>query len=144
MFPFNSPSNRKSNMTSVMSFDENNNIQDSFVIDQFAGKDFCLNQFGFPSSDITLIEKAATQKEFEVLASRLQEIEVPKVDNSKKSDRDLIKDLMPAWIQTPSEIAKFADYYNELHPVEENIDVESQINSENDKSVVESPESQES
>ena len=121
MFPFNEPLNRSKNSTSVINFDEDGNIKDSFVVDQFPGKEFCIGEFGFPLSDIALIEKAQTQKEFELLASRLQEIDVPKIDNSKKSDQDIIKNLMPAWVQSPSEIAKFADYYNELNPVEKEV-----------------------
>lgn len=143
MFPFNEPLNRLKNSTSVINYDEDGNIVDSFVVDQFPGKEFCIGQFGFPLSDIALIEKAQTQKEFELLASRLQEIEVPNIDKSKKSDQDIIKNLMPAWVQSPSEIAKFADYYNELNPVEKEKIDESKV-VEDGKVDVQSPDSSES
>ena len=144
MFPFNHPLNRSKNSTSVINYDEDGNIVDSFVVDQFPGKDFCIGEFGFPLSDIALIEKAQTQKEFELLASRLQEIEVPKIDKSKKSDQDIIKNLMPAWIQSPSEIAKFADYFNDLNPVEKEKITNAENTVADGKFDVSAPESQES
>lgn len=92
--------------------------RDCVVVDQTRSKRDYANEAGFIANDIYLINKATTQQEFELLAARLQEIGVKQVDNSKKSDKDLILDIMPAWVQTPSEVARFADYFNAVHPVD--------------------------
>lgn len=91
-------------------------------IDQFNSEDFNLSSNGFPANDITLLLRASTQKEFDLIASRLQEIKVSQPDNKGKSDKQLVAELMPSWIQFPAEIDRFMDYFNGLHPVAAPID----------------------
>lgn len=88
------------------------------AIDQFYAQEFCIGPNGFPESDITLLMRATTQKEYEMIAARLQEIKKTNPDNSKKSDKQIISEIWPRGFQTPSEIDSFMEYFNQTHTVE--------------------------
>ena len=85
-------------------------------IDQFNAKPFNYGANGLPASDITLLARATSQKEFELVLSRLREIRVSQPDNSKKSDRQIALEIMPSWVQTPSEVSNFIDYMKAVSP----------------------------
>lgn len=86
-------------------------------VDQFSSQDFNRSFVSnLPANDITLLSRATSQREFDMVLSRLNEIRLNQPDNSKKSDKQIVSEIMPSWVQSPSEIERFMDYYNSLHP----------------------------
>lgn len=86
-------------------------------VDQFSSQDFNRSFVSnLPANDITLLSRATSQREFDLVLSRLNEIRLNQPDNSKKSDKQIVSEIMPSWVQSPSEIERFMDYYNSLHP----------------------------
>lgn len=86
-------------------------------VDQFSSQDFNRSFVSnLPANDITLLSRATSQREFDMVLSRLQEVRINQPDNSKKSDKQIVSEIMPSWVQSPSEIERFMDYYNSLHP----------------------------
>lgn len=91
------------------------------VVSEFEQQDFCLNEFGWVANDVSLLMKASTQQEYDLIAQRLQEIKKNNPDTSKMSDGDIIKSIWPRFYQSPSEISNFMDYYNSNNPVPQNV-----------------------
>ena len=87
-------------------------------IDQFPSQEFNKGSNGWPANDITLLARATSQKEYEMILARMQEIKIDQPDNSKKSDKQIVSEIMPSWVQSPAEIDRFMEYYNSLHPNE--------------------------
>lgn len=86
-------------------------------VDQFSSQDFNRSFVtNLPANDITLLSRATSQREYDMILSRLTEVRVNQPDNSKKSDKQIVSEIMPSWVQSPSEIERFMDYYNSLHP----------------------------
>lgn len=86
-------------------------------VDQFSSQDFNRSFVSkLPANDITLLSRATSQREYDMILSRLTEVRVNQPDNSKKSDKQIVSEIMPSWVQSPSEIERFMDYYNSLHP----------------------------
>lgn len=79
-------------------------------IDQYASQDFNRGFNGLPANDLTLLERAQTLAEAQLVASRLSEIRSTS-DLSDLSDREIVARIKPAWVQTPAEIDRFMDYY---------------------------------
>lgn len=84
-------------------------------IDQFNSQEFNLVN-GLPASDLTLLSRASSKADYELILSRLQEIKSENI-NKDKSDKQIISEMMPAWVQTPAQIDRFVEYYNRTHPV---------------------------
>lgn len=78
-------------------------------VDQFASKDFNLNEFGHIQNCINQYIRAETDKERQQL---LQAIQVLEPDNSNvgKSVDDIIREVVPKTVQEPSEIDRYVDY----------------------------------
>lgn len=86
-------------------------------VDQFSSQEFNRSFVtNLPANDITLLARATSQREYDMILSRLQEVRINQPDNSKKSDKQIVSEIMPSWVQSPSEIERFMDYYNSLHP----------------------------
>lgn len=85
-------------------------------IDQFNSQEFNRGNNGLPANDITLLMRAQSQAEYDMLAARLQEVRKTEPSNDGKSDSDIIKAIWPRSAQTPSELNKFMDYYNKVNP----------------------------
>lgn len=86
-------------------------------IDQFPSQDFNRGANGLPASDITLLSRATSSREYDMILARLKEVQLQQSDNSKKTNIQIISEIMPSWVQTPSEIDKFMDWYNTMNPV---------------------------
>lgn len=96
--------------------DSKGHLRGHVAIDQFNAQECNIGFNGFPANDITLLSRASSENEYNLIISRLQEIQLDNPDNSNKTDKQIILDIMPSWIQSPSEIDKFMDYYNRIHP----------------------------
>lgn len=79
-------------------------------VDQYPAQDFNKGLNGLPANDLTLLERAQSAQEVELILSRLQELR-SQSKNVGKSDAELICEIVPRWVQTPSEIDKFMEYY---------------------------------
>lgn len=79
-------------------------------VDQYPSQEFNCNRAGWTSNDLSLLERASTLAESERILARLQSIRANNPSNAGKSDADLIREIKPAWVQTPSEIDKFMRY----------------------------------
>lgn len=97
--------------------DKNKNAVNAIPVDQFNSQEFNLGLNGLPASDITLLARAQSIKEYELILSRLQEVRTKNPNNKGKSDKQIIGEMMPSWVQTPAEIDKFVDWYNASHPI---------------------------
>lgn len=86
-------------------------------VDQFPAESFNKNAGGWIASDVTLLMRATTQQEYEMIAARLQEVKKQNPDTSKMSDQEILKTIWHRGAQTPSEIESFMDYYNKVNPV---------------------------
>lgn len=91
------------------------NCLNVFAVDQFASQSFNRGFNGLPASDITLLARAQSIVEYDMILSRLKEM---KPDNAPSglTDKQYLSRLIPNWVQWPSEIDHFMDYYNQLHP----------------------------
>lgn len=86
----------------------------SLPVDQFNVRDFNLNKFGWPKSDITLLVEVTQSKSFDVdrynaLASRIHMLRAEPKNN--KSVEQLIHEWRPNWMQTVTEEQTFREYY---------------------------------
>ena len=97
--------------------DEHGNRRFVRPIDQFNSQSFNVGFNGLPANDITLLARAQSLKEYEVILSRLQEVKSSGVNNKGKTDKQIIGEMMPSWVQSPAEIDKFMSWYNDTHPV---------------------------
>lgn len=87
------------------------NYDDSPVpVDQYAAQDFNRGVNGLPANDLTLLERAQSLAEAQLVASRLQELKL-NTDMSDLPDREIVARIRPTWCQTPAEIDRFLDYY---------------------------------
>lgn len=82
-------------------------------IDVRPSMDAMLNAAGWPANEITLLMKLQSDDPDSALARSLENslIEIPhaRVDNSGKSDRDLINGIIPKHVQTLGEYMKYLD-----------------------------------
>lgn len=80
------------------------------AIDQYPSEDFNIGFSGRPANDLTLLERAQSMSEVQLVLSRLQQYKAnnPNVD---KTDKEIIAEIVPRWVQSPSEIDRFMDYY---------------------------------
>lgn len=86
-------------------------------IDQFNSQSFNIGSNGLPANDITLLMRAQNVREYEVILNRLQEVRVKNPNNKGKTDKQIIGEMMPSWVQTPAEIDKFMNWYNQTHEI---------------------------
>lgn len=93
-------------------------------VDQFPAQDFCLGENGFVRSPLSVALRTQDEKLRQAILSRINERDV--VDNSGKSDDELIKDLVPRSVQTPSEILAYTKLFNEMYPAEPPMTVDSE------------------
>lgn len=84
-------------------------------IDQFNSQEFNLVN-GLPASDLTLLSRASSKADYELILARLQANQSENI-NKDKSDKQIISEMMPAWVQTPAQIDRFVEHYNRTHPV---------------------------
>lgn len=99
----------------ILDCDGNDPLQ--IYIDQFPSQDFNRGANGLPASDITLLSRATSSREYEMILARLKEVQLQQPDNSKKTNKQIISEIMPSWVQTPSEIDRFMDWFNTVNPV---------------------------
>lgn len=85
-------------------------------VDQFNSQTFNLGFNGLPANDITLLARAQSDLEYQTILARLKEQPQSKT-NEGKTDKQIIAEMMPSWVQTPAEIDKFMDWYNKSHEV---------------------------
>lgn len=95
-------------------------------VDQFPVKDFNLNQFGWPKSDLTMLMEYSKNNvdldKFNAFAQRIHMLKAEPKNN--KTVEQLIHEWRPAWIQTVSEEQSYAEwYYKEFESKLENKDV---------------------
>ena len=81
------------------------------AIDQYNAQSFNLGFNGFPANDLTLLERAQTLAECQLIAQRLQEVKVANPNLEGKSDADIIKMIKPRVVQSPAEVERYLDYY---------------------------------
>lgn len=86
----------------------------SLPVDQFNVRDFNLNKYGWPKSDITLLVEVTQSKSFDVdrynaFASRIHMLRAEPKNN--KSVEQLIHEWRPNWMQTVTEEQTFREYY---------------------------------
>lgn len=93
------------------------------AVDQFPQQEFCIGDNGFVRSPLAIALRTEDEKLRQAILGSLPERD--NVDNSDKSDSELIKELIPKNIQTPAEIRKFVDLWNQMNPVEPPMSVES-------------------
>lgn len=93
------------------------------AVDQFPSQDFCIGDNGFVRSPLAIALRTEDEKLRQAILGSLPEREI--VDNGDKSDSDLLKELVPRNIQTPAELRKFVDLWNQMNPVEPPMSVES-------------------
>ena len=98
--------------------DEKTNKRVNFrPVDQFPAQEFNKGANGFPANDITLLSRATNTKEAEIIIQRLEEVKVDNPDNSGKSDVQILKEIVPSWVNTPYLLDQFVQYYNSTHPI---------------------------
>lgn len=91
---------------------------DVVPVDQYMSQSFNIGESGFPLNPIRQLAKAQSQKEFELFASRLEEIKVNNPNYENMTEQQIIASAIPYTVQSPSEMEKFMDYYNSMNPVE--------------------------
>lgn len=106
-------------------------------VDQFSSQDFAISKHGWPLSDLALLSKAQSQKEFELAVSRLRELGLKGVDNSGKTVAQVLGDVLPSWVKTPAELQRYASYYSSFGDDSkvESLDSDDKKQSSDDKSV---------
>lgn len=91
----------------------NDDISYNIVVDQRAGADACLNRFGWPANEITLLMKLQQENPDSPLVNHLErslfELPTPQVDNSGKSDSQIISEVIPKYVGTLSEYLKWVE-----------------------------------
>lgn len=104
-------------------------------VDQFGAQKFCLGDNGFTRSYLAIALRTQDEQLRQAILSGISE----RVSRSEgdKTDRELIESLVPRSVQSPSEIAAYVKYFNELHPAEPPISVESVPGSVSSESVIE-------
>lgn len=90
-------------------------LENVLPIDQFPVKEFNINKFGFPKSDITIFDELQKSASidislFNAFASRISAI--PAEKRHGLSDEDLFNMYRPSWIQTPSEMVSYVEWYH--------------------------------
>lgn len=105
-------------------------ILKSLPIDQFSVKDFNLNKFHWPKSDLTLLMEYTTAhpdlEKFNAFAQRIHMLKAEPKNN--KSVEELIHEWCPSWIQTVSEMQDFAKWYYVNYESKEVPSVDSDVN----------------
>ena len=81
-------------------------------VDQYCSQDFALSQHGWPMSDLALLAKAQTQKEFELAVARIRELNLPSVNNEGKTVQEILSSVLPSWVRTPAEYQRYVSYYS--------------------------------
>lgn len=83
------------------------------VVDQFYSKEQNLGLSGLPANDVSLLQRASSQLELEMLQARMSDMSEQRkahdARNKGKSDADLMAELQPKSCQTPAEIAAFVE-----------------------------------
>lgn len=99
--------------------DKDGNLIGARVVDQFPAQDFNIGANGFVSNDISVLARAQSEQEFQLILNRLKEYKVNNPDTSGLTDREIIQRfLIPANIQSPAEIERYVNWYNRLFPVD--------------------------
>lgn len=83
------------------------------AVDQYNSQDFNRGFNGFPANDLTLLERAQSLAECQLIAQRLQEFKVNNPNTDGMSDADILKTIKPRLYQSPSEVNRWLDYYYE-------------------------------
>lgn len=117
----------KKRVKTIYRRDKNERFIGAVPIDQFNSQSFNLGANGLPACDITLLARSTSMNDYAVILQRLQENKVKNPDNKGKTDAQIIGEMMPSWVQTPSEIDRFVDWYNSTHPVEFSKAVQSDV-----------------
>lgn len=97
-------------------------------VDQFGAQKFCLGENGFTRSPLSIALRTQDEQLRQAILSGISE-RVSRSDGDK-TDRELIECLVPRSVQSPAEIASYVKYFNELHPAEPPMSVESVNQSE--------------
>lgn len=92
-------------------------------VDQFGSQKFCLGDNGFTRSPLSIALRTQDEQLRQAILSGISE-RVSRSDRDK-TDRELIESLVPRSVQSPAEIAAYVKYFNELHPAEPPMSVES-------------------
>lgn len=92
-------------------------------VDQFGAQNFCLGENGFTRSPLSIALRTQDEQLRQAILSGISE-RVSRSDGAK-TDRELIESLVPRSVQSPAEIASYVKYFNELHPAEPPMSVES-------------------
>lgn len=103
-------------------------------VDQYSSQEFATSIHGWPLSDLALLAKAQTQKEFELAVSRIRELGLSGVNNEGKSVREVLDNVLPSWVKTPAEFQRYAAYYSSFSPVVETVDVSDGNDDDSDES----------
>lgn len=76
-------------------------------IDQAAGLPECMNKYGWPQNEISLILKLQSENSPRALElfNNLAELPQSSIDNTGKSDHEIVSEVPSKYIQLPSEIA---------------------------------------
>lgn len=74
-------------------------------VDQFPLQDFNINEFGYPYNDVSLLMRAQTKEEFDMLSSRLQEIPSYDVDDGL-TDEEKLSNLNSRYDQDVTEYSR--------------------------------------
>lgn len=84
-------------------------------IDQYANQDFNYGRNGLIANDLTLLERANTLAECELIAQRLNLYKAENPNTDGLSDSQIAQLIKPRFCQSPAELSRFIDYYYSNH-----------------------------
>lgn len=103
----------KRNPRRVRVYTELPNVKYGVVIDQRNGSEACLNYAGWPANEISLLVKLQQDNPDSALARSIErglvELPTPQVDNSAKTNEELIGEIIPKYVGTLSEYLKWVE-----------------------------------
>lgn len=82
------------------------------VVDGVGDQSFAKNSHGWIMNDLSLLVNANTKQDIDFAMSRLREIGLPGTNNEGKTVREVLDNIIPRYVQTPSELSRYAEFYS--------------------------------
>lgn len=89
---------------------ENDSMINRRAFDDFSEAGFSVNQFGTIRSDFSDLINSQDMLAFQRAYQRVQEIRANEPDNSHKTIDEIIREIRPRWVQSPTQLLAWEDW----------------------------------
>lgn len=78
------------------------------LVDQYDGREFNINEAGFPRNDISSLARAQSKSEFDAILARLNVTDSSQSLPKDLSDKDALRLIKSKYTQSPNELEQYA------------------------------------